>query len=61
MVWLNCTIPGVAATSPDKPFKQKLLPVSVAYDAGGNVESYESAGVTYSFDYDLRNRALQVS
>ena len=29
------SIPDVAARSPDKPFKQKLLPVSVAYDAAG--------------------------
>jgi len=33
---LAVSIPGVAARSPDKPFKQKLLPVSVAYDAAGN-------------------------
>jgi len=32
---LAVSIPGVAAQSPDKPFKQKLLPVSVAYDGEG--------------------------
>jgi glycyl-tRNA synthetase beta chain len=32
---LALTIPNVAAKSPDKPFKQKLMPVSVAYDAAG--------------------------
>jgi len=32
---LGVSIPDVAATSPDKPFKQKLLPVSVAFDAAG--------------------------
>jgi glycyl-tRNA synthetase beta chain len=32
---LGVTIPAVARRSPDKPFKQKLLPVSVAFDANG--------------------------
>ncbi len=32
---LAVSIPNVAARSADKPFKQKLLPVSVAYDAAG--------------------------
>jgi glycyl-tRNA synthetase beta chain len=32
---LALTIPNVAAKSPDKPIKQKLMPVSVAYDAAG--------------------------
>ena len=33
---LAVTIANVAARSADKPFKQKLLPVSVGYDASGN-------------------------
>jgi glycyl-tRNA synthetase beta chain len=32
---LAVSVPGVAARSADKPFKQKLLPVTVAYDANG--------------------------
>ena len=32
---LAVSIPDVAARSPDKPFRQKLLPVSVGYDASG--------------------------
>jgi glycyl-tRNA synthetase beta chain len=32
---LAVSIPGVASRSADQPFKQKLLPVSVAYDAAG--------------------------
>jgi glycyl-tRNA synthetase beta chain len=32
---LGVAIPDVAPTSPDKPFKQKVLPVSVAFDAAG--------------------------
>jgi glycyl-tRNA synthetase beta chain len=32
---LAVSIRSVAAKSPDKPFKQKVLPVSVAYDASG--------------------------
>ena len=33
---LALTITGVAATSPDKPIRVKVLPVSVALDANGN-------------------------
>ena len=32
---LAVAIAGVLRTSPDKPYKQKLLPVAVAYDAAG--------------------------
>ena len=32
---LAVAIAGVRSVSPDKPFKQKLLPVSVALDAAG--------------------------
>jgi len=33
---LGVSVPGVAARSPDKPFRQKVLPVAVAFDAAGN-------------------------
>ena len=32
---LGVSIPQVAARSPDRPFRQKVLPVSVAFDTGG--------------------------